>query len=163
MGVGGECGGCGELESMPTVALCFSKPPAGRTAARQASARPAALQDEVRALHVTLRPLFPPVTHPCHTHHYVSPHPVCSPTAGKTAAVRCKAALLKVCLMSPQYYFISLTALTLPHCHAYPFAAAAPPLRPSGLFSWSSARCGRVGEGERTGVHEQSWLHQRSR
>ena len=35
---------------MPTAALCFSKPPAGRTAARQASARPAALQNEVRAL-----------------------------------------------------------------------------------------------------------------
>ena len=74
-GWGGGLGGCGKLESMPTVALCFSKPPAGRTAARQASARPAALQNEVRALHVTWRPLFPPVTHPCHTHHYVSPAP----------------------------------------------------------------------------------------
>ena len=148
----GVFGGCGELESMSNVALCFLKPPAGRTAARQASARPAAVQNEVRALHVTLRPLFPPTTHPCHTHHYFSPRPVCSLTAGKPAAVRCKAALLKVCLMSPLYYFLSRTlflsardtALTPPHCHAYPFAAAAPPLRPPALFSWSCARCGSV-------------------
>ena len=156
------------MESMPTAALCFLKPPAGRTAARQASARPAALQNEVRALHVTLRPLFPPVIHPCHTHHYVSPALSALRPAGKAAAVRCKAALLKVCLMSPLYYFLSRTlflsardtALTPPHCHAYPFAAAAPPLRPPALFSWSCARCGRVEEGGGDGVHGRSWLHQ---
>ena len=52
-------------------------------------------------------------------------------------------------------------ALTPPLCHAYPFAAAAPPLRLPALFSWSCARCGRVEADRGAGVHAGSRLRQR--
>ena len=66
------------------------------------------------------------------------------------------------CFLSLALFLSAIdSALTLPPCHAYPFAAAAPPLRPPALFSRSCARCGRVEEGGGTEVRGQKWLHQR--
>jgi len=82
----------------------------GEASKREASRSPKRGPSFARHIETPLSARHPPLPHSP----LCLPRPVCSPTAGKTAAVRCKAALLKVCLMSPHYFFLPLDSLFLP-------------------------------------------------
>ena len=141
MGVGGGMWGLWGVGKHAHCCAVFFKASCrahcGEASKREASRSPKRGPNFARHIETPLFARHPPLPHSP----LCLPRPVCFPTAGKPAAVRWMAALLKVCLMSPRYCFLSLaqsfvaidTALTLPHRHAYPFAATAPPLRPRSL------------------------------